>query len=48
MLVRMAGTKPEAGDATRALLFPFAAYVQAHGLGVVTVPDGVYDFERTG
>ncbi len=48
VLVRMAGTRPEAGDATRALLFPLAAYVQAHGLGVVTLPDEVYDFERTG
>ncbi len=48
VLVRMAGTRPEAGDATRALLFPLAAYVEAHGLGVVTLPDEVYDFERTG
>jgi len=48
VLVRMAGTRPEAGDVTRALLFPLAAYVQAHGLGVVTLPDEVYDFERTG
>jgi len=48
VLVRMAGTRPEAGDATRALLFPLAAYVAAHGLGVVTLPDEVYDFERTG
>ncbi len=48
VLVRMAGTRPEAGDVTRALLFPLAAYVQAHGLGVVTLPDEIYDFERTG
>ena len=48
VLVRMAGTRPEAGDATRALLFPLAAYVEAHGLGVVTLPDEVYDFERRG
>ncbi len=48
VLVRMAGTRPEAGAITRSLIFPLAAFVQAHGLGTVTLPDEVYDFERTG
>lgn len=48
VLVRMAGTRPEAGDVTRRLIFPLAAHVRAHGLGTVTLPDEVYDFERTG
>ncbi len=48
VLVRMAGTRPEAGAITRGLLFPLAAFVQAHGLGTVTLPDEVYDVEHTG
>jgi len=47
-LVRMAGTRPPAGRATRRLLRPLDAYVEAHDLGTVTLPDEVYDFERTG
>lgn len=48
VLVRMAGTRPPAGRATRRLLRPLDAYVEAHDLGTVTLPDEVYDFERTG
>src|SRR5438270_8686493 len=48
VLVRMAGTRPRAGRATRRLLRPLDAYVEAHDLGTVTLPDEVYDFERTG
>lgn len=48
VLVRMAGTRPTAGRVTRRLQLPLALYVQAHDLGTVTLPDEVYDFERTG
>lgn len=48
VLVRMVGTRPRAGRVTRNLLYPLAAYVQAHDLGTVTPPDEVYDFEGTG
>jgi len=48
VLVRMAGTWPAAGRVTRRLLRPLDAYVEAHDLGTVTLPDEVYDFERTG
>jgi len=48
VLVRMAGTRPQAGRVTRRLQLPLTLYVQAHGLGTVTLPDEVYDFERTG
>jgi Uma2 family endonuclease len=48
VLVRMAGTRPQAGRATRRLLRPLDAYVETHNLGTVTLPDEVYDFERSG
>ncbi len=48
VLVRMAGTRPEAGGVTRRLLRPLDAYVEAHALGTVTLPDEVYSFERVG
>ncbi len=48
VLVRMGGTRPRAGRVTRNLLFALAAHVQAHGLGTVTQPDEVYDFEQSG
>jgi Uma2 family endonuclease len=48
VLVRMAGTRPQAGRATRRLQLPLTLYVQAHALGTVTLPDEVYDFEHTG
>jgi len=48
VLVRVAGTRPPAGRATRRLFRPLDAYVEAHALGTVTLPDEVYDFERTG
>ncbi len=48
VLVRMAGTRPPAGRVTRRLLRPLDAYVEAHDLGTVTLPDEVYDFEHTG
>ena len=48
VLVRMAGTRPAAGRATRRLFRPLDAYVEAHDLGTVTLPDEVYDFEHTG
>jgi len=47
-LVRMAGSKPRAFLVTMRLLRTLDAYVEANGLGLVTPPDGVYDFERTG
>jgi Uma2 family endonuclease len=48
VLVRMGGTRPRAGRVTRNLLFSLAAYVREHGLGTVTPPDEVYDFEQSG
>ncbi len=48
VLVRVAGTRPRAGRVTRNLLFPLAAYVQAHHLGTVTPPDEVYDLASGG
>jgi len=48
VLVRMAGARPAAGRATRCLLRPLDAYVEAHDLGTVTLPDEVYDSEHTG
>lgn len=48
VLVRMAGTRPPAGRVTRRLLRPLDAYVEAHDLGTVTLPDEVYDVEPTG
>jgi Uma2 family endonuclease len=48
VLVRMAGIRPAAGRATRRLFRALDAFVEAHDLGTVTLPDEVYDFERTG
>ena len=48
MLIRMAGTRPQAGRVTRRLQLPLTLYVQAHNLGTVTLPDEVYDFAPTG
>jgi Uma2 family endonuclease len=48
VLVRMAGTRPQAGRVTRRLQLPLTLHVNAHGLGTVTLPDEVYDFEHTG
>lgn len=48
VLVRMAGTRPPAGRATRRLFRSLDAYVEARDLGTVTLPDEVYDFEHTG
>jgi len=48
VLVRMVGTRPRAGRVSRKLLFALTAYVQMHGLGTVTQPDEVYDFEQSG
>jgi len=48
VLVRMAGSKPRALFITMRLLRTLDAYVEGQGLGSVTPPDGVYDFERTG
>ena len=48
VLVRMPGTHPAAGRVTRRLQLPLATYVQTHDLGTVTLPDEIYDLERTG
>jgi Uma2 family endonuclease len=48
VLVRMVGTRPRAGRVTRKLFTALTAHVQAHGLGTVTQPDEVFDFERSG
>ena len=48
ILVRMGGTRPRAGRVTRKLFFALTAHVQHHGLGTVTQPDEVYDFEQSG
>ncbi len=48
VLVRMAGSKPRALFITMRLLRALDAYVEEQGLGQVTPPDGVYDFEHTG
>ena len=48
VLVRMPGTLPIAGRMTRRLLRPLDAYVEAHDLGTVTLPDEIYDLERAG
>jgi Uma2 family endonuclease len=48
VLVRMAGTRPQAGRVTRRLQLPLTLYVHAHDLGTVTLPDEVYDFEHSG
>ena len=48
VLVRMVGSRPRANNVTMRLLVPLSTYVTAHGLGQVTPPDAVYDFEQTG
>jgi Uma2 family endonuclease len=48
VLVRVSGTRPKAGRVTRRLLHLLDTFVRAHGLGTVTLPDEVYDFEHTG
>jgi Uma2 family endonuclease len=48
VLVRMVGSRPRAARISRRLYRALDAFVQAHGLGTVTQPDEVYDFERTG
>ena len=48
VLVRMVGTRPRAGRLNRRLYDQLAPFVRAHGLGTVTQPDEVYDFEHTG
>ncbi len=47
-LVRMAGTRPQAGRVTRRLFRALDSYVETHSLGTVTLPDEVYDLEKTG
>jgi Uma2 family endonuclease len=48
VLVRMVGTRPGAGRINRRLYDQLARFVQTHGLGTVTQPDEVYDFEHSG
>ncbi len=48
VLVRMVGTRPRAGRISRRLYDELSPYVKAHGLGTVTQPDEVYDFENSG
>lgn len=48
VLVRMVGSRSTAIRVTMNLLPRFALYVEEHGLGQVTPPDAVYDFENTG
>jgi Uma2 family endonuclease len=48
VLIRVAGSRPKAGRITRRLFRQLDAFVRAHDLGTVTLPDEVYDFERTG
>ncbi len=48
VLVRMAGSRPKANRVTDRLYRALGDFVEAHGLGATTPPDGVYDFERTG
>lgn len=48
VLVRMVGTRPRAANVARRLLRALNPYVEAHGLGQVTLPDEVYDFEPRG
>ncbi|MGH2345500.1 MAG: Uma2 family endonuclease [Chloroflexota bacterium] len=47
-LVRVAGSRPKAGRVTRRLYHRLDGFVRERGLGTVTLPDEVYDFERTG
>ena len=48
VLVRMVGSRPRATRVTSRVYRALDTYVEAHGLGVTTPPDAVYDFERTG
>jgi len=48
ILVRMVGSRPRANNVTMRLLVALSTYVTARGLGQVTPPDAVYDFENTG
>ncbi len=48
VLVRVAGSRPKAGRVTRRLYHQLDEFVRERGLGTVTLPDEVYDFERTG
>jgi len=48
VLVRKVGSRPRANNVTMRLLVPLSAYATAHGLGQVTPPDAIYDFEQTG
>ncbi len=48
VLVRMVGSRPRANAVTMNLLVPLSIYVQSRGLGRVTPPDAVYDFEGRG
>src|SRR5579864_3138915 len=48
VLVRMVGSRPRATRITTRLLRALDALVEARGLGTVTPPDAVYDFEHTG
>jgi Uma2 family endonuclease len=48
VLIRVAGSRPKAGRITRRLFRRLDAFVRERNLGVVTLPDEVYDFERTG
>ena len=48
VLVRMVGSRPRATRITTRLFRALDAFVEAHGLGTVTPPDAVYDFENTG
>ena len=47
-LVRVAGSRPKAVRVTDRLYRALGNYIDAHGLGQTTLPDAVYDFERTG
>ncbi len=48
VLVRMVGTRPRAGRISRRLYDALAPFALAGGLGTVTQPDEVYDFENRG
>lgn len=48
VLVRMVGSRPRATRITTRLFRALDAFVEARGLGAVTPPDAVYDFEHTG
>jgi Uma2 family endonuclease len=48
VLIRVAGSRPKAGRITRNIFRQLDGFVRERSLGVVTLPDEVYDFERTG